>query len=277
MKFKSSLQTIPLTDMNRKILLSFIFTLFYSLNSFSQIGGVSASKISAINYLPIPEKTVEFEPTINLFNSSSFFDNNGNTISIDTATASSALNWRITYGVTENFEVAVGFPSNMQGGNASMKTYLFQKDILHVGAMLGFYFPWGNRTYDKNNLTVNDIGNYGFGLISSLEWNDKNSTDINVQVQNNFQANDQLPTNTYFINIDHGLYSKNGKVLWIMGSGYQYAKLNEQIQSKLTLYPGVALEHAENFILVLATSFDVAGKNNSKNIGFGMSLTTMID
>lgn len=262
--------------MNSKRYLNLVFFIFITHFLTAQIGGISASKISAFNYIPVPFKTVEFEPTTNLFRSNSIFDNDGNTISLDTTSVSSSLNWRITYGLTENVEVGLTFPSNMQGGNASIKGYLWGKGIFHLGAMAGIYFPWGNRSFDQNNPTSNDIGNYGLGLITSLEWNDRNSTDINIQFQNNFKDHDQLPTNSYFINVDHGWYSKDGKVLWILGSGYQYGEVNEQVQSKFTLYPGFAWEYPETFLIVIATSFDLFGKNTNKNIGFGMSLTTSL-
>jgi len=261
--------------LSKKYLL-FTIILFFAHFSFAQIGGISASKISAFNYIPVPFETVEFEPTTNIFQSNSIFDNDGNTISLDTPSISSSLNWRITYGLTENIEVGLTFPSSMQGANTSIKAYLWGQGIFHLGAMAGLYFPWGNRNYDKNNPTSNDIGNYGLGLVGSLEWDARNSTDINIQFQNNFKDHTQLPTNSYFINADHGWYSKNGKVLWIFGSGYQYGKVNDQVQSKFTLYPGFAWEFPETFLIVIATSFDISGKNTSKNIGFGMSLTTSL-
>lgn len=257
-------------------LIFLLFILFCQISA-AQIAGISASKITAFNYIPVAFKTAEFEPTINLSSTDSYFDNDGNSFSTDSLTVNSFLSWRITYGIFENVEVGLNFPANMQGGNTSIKAYLFGDDLFHLAAMAGLYFPWGNRTYDQNNPSANDIGNYGLGLIGSLEWDDRNSTDINFQFQNNFQDHDQLPTNSYFVNIDHSLYSKNGKMLWILGSGYQYAKVNNQVQSKFTLYPGFAIELPETFLIVIATSFDIAGKNNSKNIGFGLSLTTMID
>ena len=43
------------------------------------------------------------------------------------------------------------------------------------------------------------------------------------------------------------------------------------------LNPGIAIEKAENFILVVNAPFDVFGKNEYKTFGFGLALTIILD
>ena len=60
---------------------------------------------------------------------------------------------------------------------------------------------------------------------------------------------------------------------------YFYKDLDDSNNSSqlFTLNPGIAIEKAENFILVINSPFDLFGKNEYKTVGFGLALTIILD
>lgn len=256
-------------------LVSLLF-LFFQQISFCQITGISGSKISAFSYDPIPKNIVEFEPTFNITSSDQIWDNDSNLTDLDSASVSSSLCWRITYGMTDNIEVGLSVPSDVSAGGLGIKAYLYGDDVFNLTAMAGTNIALGNRIYDKDNPSIDDLSTYGLGLVGSLVFDEKRSIDINFQVQDYFKNDiEGIPTSSYFFNADYGGRGWNDKLLFILGSGYQFNKIDDVTQSKWTLFPGVSIEFAENYLIVMNTSFDFAGKNMEKQFGFSLSLTTI--
>jgi hypothetical protein len=52
---------------------------------------------------------------------------------------------------------------------------------------------------------------------------------------------------------------------------------NDYNSYRLTINPGLTIEQAKNFILVLNFPYDTIGKNTNKSIGIAMALTIMIN
>ena len=69
------------------------------------------------------------------------------------------------------------------------------------------------------------------------------------------------------------------KVNFIVGLNYAYQAYKTDISNSylLSLNTGIAIEKAENFILVLNAPFDLLGKNEYQTRGFGLALTVMLD
>lgn len=260
-----------------KLLLTIAIILFSIKIGLSQIMGISGSKISAFSYDPIPVHVLEFEPTFNITRSNSFWDDTADRITdIDSVTISSSLCWRITYGLMENLEVGLSVPSDVSSGALGIKAYLYGGDLFNLSAMAGTNIALGNRTFDKNNPNFDDLSNFGLGLVGSLVFNEKQSIDINFQVQDYFKNEiEGVPTSSYFFNADYGGRALKDNVLLILGTGYQFYKTDNLEQSKWTLYPGISVEFANNYLIVINTSFDFLGKNIEKQFGFSLSLTTL--
>ncbi len=261
--------------MNPTNLILLFIILISSQLGIGQIAGISGSKISAFSYDPIPN--LEFEPTFNITRSNTFWDENSDRFEdLDSITIASSLCWRITYGFMENLEVGFSVPSDFSTGGLGIKAYLYGGDIFHLSAMAGTNIALGNRTYDKNNPSPDDLSSFGLGLVGSLVFNEKQSIDINFQTQDYFKNDVKgIPTSAYFFNADYGIRRLNDNLLLILGSGFQYYKTENIEQSKWTLYPGISIEFAKNYLIVINTSFDFAGKNIEKQSGFSLSLTTI--
>ncbi|MDA3907303.1 MAG: hypothetical protein PF484_14620 [Bacteroidales bacterium] len=69
------------------------------------------------------------------------------------------------------------------------------------------------------------------------------------------------------------------RVNFIIGLNYNFQSYlsNNDNSQVLTLNTGVAIEKAENFILVLNAPFDILGKNEYQTIGFGLALTIILN
>lgn len=258
-------------------LVSLLF-IFSQQISIGQIAGISGSKISAFSYDPIPKHKVEFEPTFNITRDNKFWNEDSELMDLDSFVVSSSLCWRITYGLSDNIEVGLSVPSNVSNGSLGIKAYLYGGDVFNLTAMAGTNIALGNRVYDKDNPSIDDLSNYGLGLVGSLVFDEKRSIDINFQIQDYFKNDvDEVPTSSYFFNADYGGRALNENLLFILGSGYQFYKTDELTQSKWTLYPGISIEYAKNYLIVINTSFDLTGKNMEKQFGFSLSLTTIWD
>jgi len=113
-------------------------------------------------------------------------------------------------------------------------------------------------------------------LISTIDFNEQHSVDINLQYQNYFKPSDGTG-DTFFFNAEYGARILNGQVLLIAGLGYQSTSLKDFNQNKLTLYPGIAIETGNRYAIVLSLSSDLTGRNMSKTNGFYLTLTTILD
>ena len=79
----------------------------------------------------------------------------------------------------------------------------------------------------------------------------------------------------YFINTDLGYYIIN-KIQLVSGFNFSFTD-GDITQYQLIFNPGVTIEKANNFILVMQLPYAVSGKNTYQSSGFGMALTIMID
>ena len=58
---------------------------------------------------------------------------------------------------------------------------------------------------------------------------------------------------------------------------YKESNIEDNNAHLFTVNPGIAIEKAENFILVLNAPIDLFGKNEYQSIGFGLALTIILD
>ncbi len=250
-----------------------ILLLLLSFSVTGQIAGIAATKVTAYNATPITKHTAEFEPTYNTFWTDSFWSEN-QLIKSDTTNFSSIVNWRISYGLTDDIELGLQTDANVSYSNLAIKAKIYEKDVLALGVMVGVGIPLANRNTDKKNKGINDVSNYGIGVIGSYEINDKNSIDVNVQFQNYFDQLDGILGPAFFVSADWGSYSIADNLQIIFSAGYQAGK-SDNIKNKLfSIYPGISIETAKNFAIAIAASQGIFGKNIEKGFGLGVSFTT---
>lgn len=248
--------------MNSIKLIPVIFLILFSNNIFSQIGGISASKLVVINTETVPKNKIEFEPSFNFSISNS-----------DSLQTNSNFGFRFTYGLNDKTEIGISLPINMKGLNWGIKYHAIDISKISLGIIAGI----------ENALIVNKnmeadlsvfLKSYAAGITSTYQINNKLSIDFDSQVQSHFHYSKQ--DFHLFINSELGYFIKEGLQL---AGGLQYGNnpLCHTPENSLIFNSGLTVEKAENFILVLNFPYQFKIKQSNASIGFAMALTILID
>jgi len=130
--------------MNLKKILFVITLTLLSFNLFSQVGGISASKLVVINAETVPSNKIEFEPSFGF-----------NVSKNDSLKVNSDFGFRFTYGLNSKTEVGIFVPLHLNSVNWGIKYHAVNFNKLSLGMIAGI----------ENALIVN---NSEEGKISSL-------------------------------------------------------------------------------------------------------------
>ena len=265
----------------KKLLIIFGLLLTYNF-SIAQVGGLSASKLATLCTEAVPVNTIEFEPFFGLASATSFFDNNGTTQNLFTGNDStqyfSETGFRFSYGLMKNLEVGISLPVDVSAVSFGAKYKLPFGEKMTFGMLAGYNSIVGNGVYVRRNAAHESTSALVGGLIMTYEFTDKFSMDFNAQYQKHINITDAGHDQGIFISSDIGYYFIEN-VNFILGANYFYKEfdVDENNSYLFTLNPGIAIEKAENFILVLNAPIDLFGKNEYQTIGFGLALTIILD
>ena len=265
----------------KKFTLLFLVSMV-SLSVYSQAGGLSASKLGTLCTAPVPEGTIEFEPFFGYSTSSNFFDSDGNVQALF-STSDSSINFagsgfRFSYGLIKNLEVGVSVPIDVSEARFGAKYKLPFDGKLTMGLLAGYNAIMGNQVYDRRNAMYELTPTFVGGFILTYDFTEKFSIDFDAQYQKHTQTTFGGHSNGLFLNSDIGYYFLE-KINFIVGLNYNYKIFDNSDDNSylLTLNTGIAIEKAENFILVINAPFDLMGKNEYRTKGFGLALTIMLD
>ncbi len=243
----------------------YLFPVFFILttnNLFSQISGISASKLAVINAETVPENKIEFEPAFDFL-----------IINSDSLQTASGFNFRFTYGLNSKTEIGISVPVSMSGINWGLKYNAVNYNKLSVGIIAGI----------ENTLIVNNSNDpdyvaffksYAAGLVSTYQINNKLSVDFDTQVQNKFHYSEQ--DFHWFFNSEIGYYISDG-LQFVTGFQYEYKPFHKNEKYNFIINSGITVEKAENFILVLNFPYQFRTKQTPGAAGFAMALTILIN
>jgi hypothetical protein len=261
------------------ITLSLLFVISYTS---AQVGGLSASKLGTLTTTTVPAGAIEFEPFFSYALSNNFFDNNTNRQPLfstsDSTMKFSFFGMRFSYGLMKNLEIGISLPIDVSEINFGAKYKLPLEGKLSLGVLAGYNTIMGNRIYVCRNAVCKVTPAYVGGMIMTYDFSPKLSIDIDAQYHQHKKTTSEGHTHGFNINSDIGYYLME-RVNFIVGLNYAYQAYNADIDDSylITLNTGVAIEKAENFILVLNAPFDLFGKNEYQTTGFGLALTIMFD
>ena len=263
------------------ILLFSLLAVSYSTNA--QIGGLSASKLATLCTETVPAKSIEFEPLFTINFTENAWDNAGNNFSIfpqnDSINISSSFGFRFTYGVVDNLETGISVPIDMSSIQYGIKYQIpLSNQDVRFGVMTGFNAPLGNKTISKKSNTINESASIVAGIINTYHISEKLCVDTDIQYQVFTRKTLDYHKCNIFVNSDIG-YFVGKDVQLVLGFNYFYTDNNNHLldEYKLTINPGLTIERAKNFILVLNFPYDLKGKNTQQSFGCGMALTILID
>ncbi len=253
-----------------------------SIGVYSQVGGLSASKLGTLCVTPVAEGAIEFEPFFGYARATHSFDQNGNSQELY-STSDSSMNFagsgfRFSYGLIDNLEVGVSVPIDVSEVRFGAKYKLPIDGKLTMGVLAGYNAVVGNQIIAKHHAIYETTPTFVGGVIITYDFTEKFSLDFNAQYQKHTQETIGGHSNGIFLDSDFGYYLLE-KINFIFGLHYDYKIFDENIDDSylLTLNTGIAIERAENFILVINAPFDLMGKNEYRTKGFGLALTIMLD
>jgi len=260
----------------------FLFSLIFVSTTMAQVGGLSASKLGTLCTAPVPEGTIEFEPFFGYATSTNLFDSNGDLQPLfstsDSTMRFAGSGFRFSYGLMKNLEVGVSLPIDVSEVNFGAKYKLPFEGNLTIGLLAGYNKVLGNRISVCRDAICKATPAYVGGIIMTYEFSDKLSIDFDAQYHKHKKTTVDGHTQGFNVNSDIGYYLME-KVNFIIGLNYAYQTYNTNLDDSylLTLNTGVAIEKAENFILVINAPFDLLGKNEYQTTGFGLALTIILD
>lgn len=253
-------------------------TLFLWTNIFSQIMGISASKLGTYNAQAISKNHLEFEPSISMAWTRSKWDLNYNEIpmfqSNDSSSYETELGFRFTYGLFDNIEIGIFTPAHASCIGTGIKYNFISLDNLYLSAMAGVNFHTGNSTYNTKIDYSDKTTSINGGLILSYEFNNKLSIDINGQMHKHVRETLDKHLYDTFFSTDIGYFVTNGQQL-VTSINYSKVVYEESTlnQELFMLNTGLTIETANNYLLVLSAPIDIFGKNCNKIRGFSIALT----
>jgi len=233
-----------------------------SFKSFSQVGGISASKLVVINTETVPANKIEFEPSFGFSISKN-----------DSINMNSDFGFRFTYGINSKTEIGIFVPLHLNSVNWGIKYHALDFNKLSLGMIAGI----------ENALIVNNseeekisslFNSYAGGIVSTYQFNDKLSIDFSGQFQNHFEA-DKTNFNS-FLNSEIGYFVSDGLQL-VTGLQYENHHILNIQENYFTINSGITVEKAKNFILVVNIPYQFKNKYSVSSIGFSMALTILID
>ncbi len=258
----------------RKIFIAtLLFGVMYQI-SYAQIGGLSAGKLRTFGTATVPVNAIEFEPSLGICMYKSAFSQHGDLYPAfdnkDSLSFENQLAFRFSYGLFKNAEIGVLVPQDVSALQTGIKYKIFAHNKSSFGLMGGLNLAFNNRIHKD------EIMAYSSGLIYSFDGNFL--LDMNAQMQRSITSDNANSHNHYYFSADAGYYLKNNiqlvSGLYFHQNKYPSAEDNQQ---SLTFMPGITIEKAENFILVLNYSCDIFGKNIQQAHGLGIALIIMID
>jgi len=261
------------------ITLSLVFVINIS---FSQVGGLSASKLGTYCTETVSAKAIEFEPAFSFASSTKMFDNNGATqnlfLSSDSTQLFSSFGFRFSYGLFKDFELGVSLPVDISTLSIGAKYKLPLETKMSFGIFVGYNAIVGNEVYVKRNTVHESTSSVAAGIIATYDFSEKFGFDFNAQYHKHFHTTVGGHSQGYTLSTDVGYYLIEN-INFIGGFIYSYDnnKIITRQSHLFTFNPGIAIEKAERFILVLNSPIDLFGKNEYKSTGFGLALTILLN
>ncbi|MBI9033424.1 MAG: hypothetical protein JEZ03_03025 [Bacteroidales bacterium] len=249
--------------------------------AFTQIGGISGSKLQSYCVDVVDHHKQEFEPSFSISKTNGYWDNDGVKTDMFPNSNQYLLNtgmqFRFTYGLWDKLEMGVSMASDLQSSDWGMRYIIQQKKNWGVALIAGMKIPLGNRIVDPNSTKIEDVGNFGFGLVGSYTFSDRLSLDVTTQA--GLYNKKLIPAHygNYFFNTDLGYYIFNKQLQLIGGFGYQGMYFEGEDRQLFTFYPGFTAETGDHFLFVMGVPISLHGKNIENLLGFNFALTITLD
>lgn len=265
-----------------KKVITVVIVLIISIESYSQVFGVSASKLAVFNAKTVNRNQFEFEPGFGYYWATNQYDKDGKIKPLSNTTDSTAvfkeMVFRFTYGITDKFEAGMMIASDLSSISAGVKYTLFEINSFSGGIMAGGTFSNESDIVAVNSGIFGKTYSLATGLVFSNEFSKKLSLDFDAQYQ--LIRDDKVSySHDFFANAELGYIFKNKNQLI---GGFSYVLNNHTHEYDghqnylLTLNLGTSIETGKTFINFLFP-ITLIGRNYDKLHGFSFALTIFLN
>jgi hypothetical protein len=194
----------------------------------------------------------------------------------DSLNHESEFGFRFTYGLAGKLETGLYVPNDLSGFFMGLKYKWMEWEHFSLGLLGGGKIGHGSPPVD--GIPGYADGNLlGGGFSQTIMFSDKTSVDFSQQIEFPLGKNKEQYQKGLFLSADGGYYALPGLLL-ILGSQFEWKDFQQNGHSVLfNLSPGVSIETAEQFLIVLGLPYSVYGKAESSFHGLTFGLTVMLD
>jgi len=250
---------------NKIIQLILIILLQVSTISIAQVAGVSAHKLTLVSASILPEGTFEFEPAFSVLNSNNYFNENWETQQQDGRLTASSLYFRMTVGLTEQFEIGASISSNIEDINFGAKYLLSSNEDFGIAIIGGTLLPAGNKFVEDSSLANEYVYTASIGPVFSYNISENNSIDLALTYTTSLGQSSFV--DQVYAGLGWGYNVSDNLQLVLEVAGFACID-NELCSGKLSLFPGITYGIAENFSFAFGFQHDLIGKNEDKGFGY---------
>jgi hypothetical protein len=237
---------------------------------YSQVSGISGSKLCISDANTVAKGTFEFEPSILIFKTSNEFSDDGSLKYLNGENISSSMALRITAGLTDNFELGVTFPSSVEQISLGAKYTFIQTEDESIALISGISIPAGNR-FIPDTLKDNDYHNtlsIG-GVFSSVPFENFH-LECAVAYTRIFGQNNFNNLISYGISTGYFLGSKIQPIIELTGfSTYNTIHYSD----KLSFNYGVTIAINDRLLVLAGSQIDLLGQNEQKGVSYFSAFT----
>ncbi len=266
-----------------RIIIIIIGFAIISSASYSQVLGISASKLASISATTAVKNQVEFEPGFGYYWATKYYDENGKLQELsaegDSIHVFQNMAFRITYGITNKFETGLLIASDMSSVSFGLKYHLFSINSFSGGIMSGGTFANESDIVAVNSGIFGKTVSLATGLAFSNEFSEKLSLDFDFQYQC-IRDYDVSYSNDFFANAELSyIFNNTNQVI----GGFSYTSNNHTHRydghnnQLLTFNLGAAIMTGKMFEIVFYTPITIVGKNYDRLNGLNFALTIFIN
>lgn len=263
--------------------ITLVITIFITSQLFSQIMGLSNSKIQAYSTENVAQKNLEFEPSFGYLWATKHYNNDGKLESFsesgDSTITFRDMIFRFTYGIAKNMEAGFQVSSDLTSASMGIKYKVFTKNKFSAAVMAGGTFS------NESDITIVNTGVFGEtwslagGIVLTNDFSERWSADLDIQYQNVMDKN-LTYSNDVFLNTDVAYILKNTNQI-VGGFSYtnnahtnNYDGVNSYL---LNLNLGANINTSNMFCVVVSVPVSLAGKNHDRLNGFNLFVTIFLD
>lgn len=267
--------------MKKQLLFMVIF--ITTINTFSQVMGVSASKLASLNATTAVKNQVEFETGFGYYWASKYFDEKMSIKEFsdtgDSTDVFQEMAFRLTYGVTDKFETGVLVAADMSSFSLGMKYNLFSVNNFSGGLIVGGTFA------NESDIVAKNSGIFGktISLAGGMAFSNQISQTVSLDFDFQYQCIRDMEVNY------SNDYFANAEIAWIVNNtnqiigGFSYISNNHTHQydghnsQLLTLNVGASVSNGKMFEIVFYSPITIVGKNYDKLNGLNLALTIFLN